>query len=333
MKAGFNIGLDRNKKRIITDTEYLMMEEFMDKYKIESSADVISNIQNYSEAKELGKEITKALVMFFHNSIDPRYVSVARNTSLFEFSGMEFGDFDGDLGKISLMEFVYNLQEDNLAELKKKLWASEVGTDDAQKDLSDDYLKKTDEAIKDANELTTASEIVNQLCDLDILGDEKSYNELIKEKSYKLNIDGSEQLAFILSGNATFTIRNSETGNRFTYKVTKKKEDERSLVENNLWFVKLLTGSNNESDYRFFGTIFQKPLWAYRHSKNSKINITAQGVKVFNWYIDILLKNKSLPDVIEFYHEGRCARCGRKLTVPESVESGFGPECINLRNK
>jgi len=24
----------------------------------------------------------------------------------------------------------------------------------------------------------------------------------------------------------------------------------------------------------------------------------------------------------------RCGRCGRVLTVPESVESGFGPECI-----
>ena len=30
------------------------------------------------------------------------------------------------------------------------------------------------------------------------------------------------------------------------------------------------------------------------------------------------------------WHEGRCGRCGRKLTVPESIEAGYGPECINL---
>jgi hypothetical protein len=30
------------------------------------------------------------------------------------------------------------------------------------------------------------------------------------------------------------------------------------------------------------------------------------------------------------WHEGRCGRCGRKLTVPESIESGFGPECASI---
>jgi hypothetical protein len=29
----------------------------------------------------------------------------------------------------------------------------------------------------------------------------------------------------------------------------------------------------------------------------------------------------------DVHHEGKCGRCGRKLTVPESVKSGFGPEC------
>jgi hypothetical protein len=34
-----------------------------------------------------------------------------------------------------------------------------------------------------------------------------------------------------------------------------------------------------------------------------------------------------LPDCIQVWHEGRCACCGRPLTVPESIESGFGPIC------
>ena len=35
----------------------------------------------------------------------------------------------------------------------------------------------------------------------------------------------------------------------------------------------------------------------------------------------------ALPEGYEARHEGRCARCGRALTVPESIDSGFGPEC------
>jgi hypothetical protein len=33
---------------------------------------------------------------------------------------------------------------------------------------------------------------------------------------------------------------------------------------------------------------------------------------------------------LEIWHEGRCGRCGRKLTVPESIHNGYGPECIHL---
>jgi hypothetical protein len=35
--------------------------------------------------------------------------------------------------------------------------------------------------------------------------------------------------------------------------------------------------------------------------------------------------------LLEVWHEGRCGRCGRALTVPESVERGIGPECWELR--
>lgn len=35
---------------------------------------------------------------------------------------------------------------------------------------------------------------------------------------------------------------------------------------------------------------------------------------------------QDLPEC-EVWHEGRCGRCGRKLTVPESIETGIGPDC------
>jgi hypothetical protein len=35
---------------------------------------------------------------------------------------------------------------------------------------------------------------------------------------------------------------------------------------------------------------------------------------------------------LEVWHEGRCGACGRRLTVPESIERGLGPECYGRRN-
>jgi hypothetical protein len=46
------------------------------------------------------------------------------------------------------------------------------------------------------------------------------------------------------------------------------------------------------------------------------------------WLFGHLLERRPLPRCT-VHHEGRCGRCGRTLTVPESIESGFGPECIN----
>jgi hypothetical protein len=135
---------------------------------------------------------------------------------------------------------------------------------------------------------------------------------------------------FILAGNARFTVRNSNTGNRFTFEVrAPKKETERGgLVTDhtaNVRFVKVLTGSNNESDYTFIGTIFIDNN-KFVHSRKSRISAEAQSVQVFDWFF---AKKDELPENIEVNHEGMCGRCGRTLTVPESVESGYGPECAD----
>lgn len=125
-------------------------------------------------------------------------------------------------------------------------------------------------------------------------------------------------LDFVLGGNATFTILNAETGNRFTFKVVRPTDDHPH-------FVRVLTGPDNEGDYSFLGTIFEKK--TYRHGSRSPISQGSQSAKVFSWAWSRILDH-SLPPQVEVYHEGRCGRCGRKLTVPESIASGFGPECI-----
>lgn len=126
-------------------------------------------------------------------------------------------------------------------------------------------------------------------------------------------------LNFILGGKSFVTFLNTKTNNRFTFKVIKHKKDD-------IFFVNVLTGPDI---YTFIGTIKENQ---YKHSKKSDISIDAQSVKVFNYIISKLQTN-NLPDFIEIYHDGKCGKCGKRLTVPSSIESGFGPDCIKRIKK
>ena len=133
--------------------------------------------------------------------------------------------------------------------------------------------------------------------------------------SHELNRE--DALNYILAGNATFTVKNTETGNRFTFKIRKPKKC-------TVHFVSVMTGPDNESSYTYLGTIFNSK--DYYHGKKSKIKPDAQSAKVFS-YIFNKLKANSLPEQVSVFHSGSCGKCGRKLTVPESIISGIGPEC------
>lgn len=125
----------------------------------------------------------------------------------------------------------------------------------------------------------------------------------------------SEAIGFILGGKSFFTIKNPKTSNRFTFKCVKHKEKD-------IFFVSVLTGPDK---YDFTGTIFED--MTYSHSSKSNIGSDSQSNKVFK-YVFTSLKNKTLPEFIQIWHSGKCGRCGRKLTTPESIQSGYGPGCL-----
>jgi len=122
-------------------------------------------------------------------------------------------------------------------------------------------------------------------------------------------------LDFIFGGNSLFTVKNTKTENRFTFKVTKHEKED-------IFFVKILT---NPDVYQFIGSIRKGS--NYKHSAKSRISEDAQSVKVFDYLINKLNTN-TLPEFVQIWHEGRCGRCGKTLTDPTSIENGFGPYCI-----
>lgn len=134
-------------------------------------------------------------------------------------------------------------------------------------------------------------------------------------------------LTFVMAGRAKFTLVSSRTAARFTFKVSQPKDmDPNSPIH----FVSLLTGQDNESSYSYFGYIKRGVF--YHGRAKAKVAESAPSVKAFTWFYQQLIqadRNRAIADgVVEFWHEGSCGRCGRTLTVPESIASGFGPECI-----
>lgn len=123
---------------------------------------------------------------------------------------------------------------------------------------------------------------------------------------------------YIQGGNATITLRSCKTGDRFTYKISKVPDDASKS------FVAVLTGPDNSNSYQYLGMLRRG---VFMRTKGSRISDDAVSHLAFKWSWEMLAKNH-MPRTLEIWHEGVCGRCGRKLTVPASIESGFGPECI-----
>lgn len=126
--------------------------------------------------------------------------------------------------------------------------------------------------------------------------------------------------AYLKAGKAVFTLVSLKTGTRFTFKVRAAKADGRDPI----WFVSVLTGSNNEADYTYLGTINAKGY--YTRGARSTISAEAPSAKAFAWAFEYLVADK-VPPQSEFWHSGSCAKCGRKLTDPQSLAIGLGPKC------
>jgi hypothetical protein len=135
---------------------------------------------------------------------------------------------------------------------------------------------------------------------------------------------------FLLAGKAIITVKSKATGTRFTFRFERPATwQSNSGRERPIW-VNVLSGPDNDSDYIYLGTVWidAQGIWAYRHGAKSRVDASAVSVKAARWLISIMQR---APDTLflqaEVWHEGRCGRCGRRLTVPSSIASGFGPEC------
>ncbi len=137
--------------------------------------------------------------------------------------------------------------------------------------------------------------------------------------------DPAVTVAFMLAGNAHVTFQSRRTGARFTYHV----EARRGVFAPSgsagpSHFVSVLTGPDNTGSYDYLGCIYGRR--AYAHGRKSRIASNAPSAIAFAWVWRTLTGGKMHPE-LAVYHEGRCGRCGRRLTTPESIATGLGPVC------
>ena len=126
-------------------------------------------------------------------------------------------------------------------------------------------------------------------------------------------------LRFLLAGDAHCTFRSHRTDKHFTYHVEANKKP--TTAGGPSHFVAVLTAPEH---YEYIGCLYDRRV--FRHGSRSRIASNAPSVRAFGWVWTRLLAGR-VPETCDVYHEGRCGRCGRPLTHPESIENGLGPEC------
>lgn len=171
-------------------------------------------------------------------------------------------------------------------------------------------------------------------------------------------LDPADVRSFVLAGNARVTVVSRASGARFTFRVNKPQEARKARTaaqeardagdsarasahearyRQAPWFVSVLTGDDNDTDYTWLAMVFPNERGEparYVHPRKVRVGQNAPSARVSRWVWDRLLAGeRGVADLLrqaEVWHEGRCGRCGRSLTVPESLRRGLGPVCAEL---
>jgi Family of unknown function (DUF6011) len=135
---------------------------------------------------------------------------------------------------------------------------------------------------------------------------------------------------FLAGVMATFTIKNTNSGNHLTFKVSKPKDKATGKVDHKatVRFVSLLSGPDNTRSYTYVGSLFTNQAGdRFTLTKGSKVGRDSASFRAFDAMWRILNAESRLPNGLEFWHASKCCRCARPLTHPRSIQNGIGPEC------
>jgi hypothetical protein len=145
------------------------------------------------------------------------------------------------------------------------------------------------------------------------------------DKSRDGKIEQDKALAFMLAGKSEFILHSTKTGDDFKFKITKKESNKKDSEEEFVYFVNILHGS--ESTYAGHMRFNKNTnMFEYFKGQKGKIEPKDLAIRSLIFVLNKLMRNEIVGN-LEVYHTGKCGKCGKKLTTPESIVTGLGPQC------
>jgi hypothetical protein len=120
----------------------------------------------------------------------------------------------------------------------------------------------------------------------------------------------------------TFTVTNPD-GRHYTVRVRTQKVEADFAPGQKV--VAVMTGRDNEHSYTGVGFLRPEGLRPWRRAEGTIL------ARVAAFICRVLLGAQALPPGYSIQESRACIRCGRKLTTPESLALGLGPECASRR--
>lgn len=121
-------------------------------------------------------------------------------------------------------------------------------------------------------------------------------------------------LTYMFAGRATFTLKSLKTGEHLTFKLLKSRQHIDLFWLDNLngdGIAKLKINPDRDPPFEHY-------------QRRAGLRSNLKYAQAFEWFLNHLESKQ-----VEFYHLGKCGRCGRALTDPNSIKLGIGPECAN----
>lgn len=131
---------------------------------------------------------------------------------------------------------------------------------------------------------------------------------------------GSIQAMRIFDGR--FTIESTESGEHRTFQIRTQPSNAEFVPGKRI--LSILSGPENTGDYTGFAFVDESGIHVWRSKLGGQYELYAEQL----W--SLALDGAFSPWAQEGYRilmEGRCCRCGRPLTTPQSIRDGIGPVC------
>lgn len=140
-------------------------------------------------------------------------------------------------------------------------------------------------------------------------------------------VRGSDILPFLLGGRCACVIMNENTGNRFEYYINKPKNENPKFNKDGFktYFISIRIGKSLEYAGHMSVNIEEGKM-KYFQGRKGAVSGDNQAVKALMY---VMTHTNCMPECVKVMHLGKCGRCGRKLTDPESIQRGLGPTCAS----